>query len=189
MNPGGAGYPGAADRRAWGVGAATLSAGVRGRLFLPRHDPELSADLMSQNAFPEPANEPLCVLRFDDPDDLPRLRHEVGHAAEVAGLDPLRVPDFVLAAHELAANSVMHADGGGMLRLWTEQDSLICEVADHGALPDPSAGQRRPDLSGHGGAGLWIVRQACDVVEIRSVPGQGTAVRMEMTLPQQAAGC
>jgi anti-sigma regulatory factor (Ser/Thr protein kinase) len=137
---------------------------------------------MSQNAFPEPVNEPLCVLRFTDPDDLPRLRHEVGKAAEVAGLDPRRVPDFVLSAHELAANSVMHTDGGGLLRLWTEDGCLICEVADHGALKDLSAGQRRPDLSGRGGAGLWIVRQACDEVRIRSVPGVGTAVRMEMTL-------
>ncbi|HET9168857.1 MAG TPA: ATP-binding protein [Actinospica sp.] len=137
---------------------------------------------MSQNAFPEPATEPLCVLRFADPDDLPRLRHEVGKAAEAAGLDPRRVPDFVLSAHELAANSVMHTGGGGVLRLWAEGGALVCEVADQGALPDPTAGERRPDLSGQGGAGLWIVRQACDAVRIRSVPGEGTAVRMEMTL-------
>ncbi len=143
---------------------------------------------MSQNAFPEPANHVLCVLRFGDPDDLPGLRHEVGKAAEAAGLDPRRVPDFVLSAHELAANSVMHADGGGVLRLWTEDGSLVCEVADHGALQDTSAGQRRPDLSGQGGAGLWIVRQACDAVRIRSVPGEGTAVRMEMMLAPGANG-
>jgi anti-sigma regulatory factor (Ser/Thr protein kinase) len=141
---------------------------------------------MSQNAFPEPANHVLCVLRFADPDDLPRLRSEVGKAAEAAGLDPPRVPDFVLSAHELAANSVMHADGGGVLRLWTEDGFLICEVADRGALKDLSAGHRRPDLSGQGGAGLWIVRQACDAVRIRSVPGEGTAVRMEMLLAPRA---
>ena len=92
------------------------------------------------------------------------------------------VPDFVLSAHELAANSVMHADGRGLLRLWIQDGSLVCEVSDHGALEDVSAGRRRPDLSGDGGAGLWIVRQACDAVQIRSVPGQGTAVRMQMTL-------
>lgn len=136
---------------------------------------------MSQNPFPEPASEPLCQLRFTEP-DLPRLRAVVGRAAEEAGLDPQRVPDFVLSAHELAANSVMHADGGGVLRLWAQDDSLICEVTDHGALGDPQAGERRPDLTGAGGAGLWIVRQACDNVQIRSVPGQGTSVRMLMTL-------
>ena len=136
---------------------------------------------MSQNPFPEPAAEPLCLLRFAEP-DLPRLRAAVGRAAADAGLDPRRVPDFVLSAHELAANSVMHADGGGVLRVWIQDGDLVCEVSDHGALADAAAGRRRPDLTGDGGAGLWIVRQACDLVEIRSVPGRGTAVRMQMTL-------
>jgi len=77
---------------------------------------------------------------------------------------------------------VMHADGGGLLRLWVQNGALICEVSDHGELENVSAGRRRPDLSGDGGAGLWIVRQACDAVQIRSVPGQGTTVRMQMTL-------
>lgn len=136
----------------------------------------------STNPFPEPGGEPLCLLRFTDPDDLPRLRAEVGKAAEAVGLDPRRVPDFVLSAHELAANSVMHAGGAGLLRLWAQDGNLVCEVSDDGALEDASAGRRPPDLSGDGGAGLWIVRQACDAVQIRSVPGQGTTVRMQMTL-------
>ena len=136
---------------------------------------------MSLDQFPEPAAQPLCVLRFTEP-DLPRLRAVVGRTAAAAGLDPRRVSDFVLSAHELAANSVMHADGGGLLRLWIEDGSLICEVSDRGALQDVTVGRRRPDLSGDGGAGLWIVRQACDAVQIRSVPGQGTAVRMQMKL-------
>lgn len=136
---------------------------------------------MSQIPFPEPASEPLCQLRFTEP-DLPGLRAAVGRAAAQAGLDPRRVPDFVLSAHELAANSVMHADGGGRLRLWTQDGNLICEVSDSGALADTHAGERQPDLTGAGGAGLWIVRQACDGVQIRSVPGQGTAVRMLMVL-------
>lgn len=134
-----------------------------------------------QNPFPEPASEPLCRLRFTEP-DLPRLRAAVGRAAEEAGLDSRRVPDFVLSAHELAANSVMHADGGGVLRLWVQEGSLVCEVSDRGTLADPNAGERRPDLTGAGGAGLWIVRQACDSVQIRSVPGRGTYVRMLMKL-------
>jgi anti-sigma regulatory factor (Ser/Thr protein kinase) len=136
---------------------------------------------MSQNLFPEPDSEPLCLLRFTEP-DLPRLRTAVGRAAEAAGLDPRRVPDFVLSAHELAANSVMHADGGGVLRLWTQDKSLVCEVSDRGELWDTAAGERRPDLTGDGGAGLWIVRQACDNVQIRCIPGQGTSVRMLMEL-------
>lgn len=136
---------------------------------------------MSQNSIPEPASEPLCQLRFTEP-DLPRLRAAVGRVAAEVGLDPRRVPDFVLSAHELAANSVMHADGGGMLRLWAEDGLLICEVSDRGELADVSVGERRPDLTGEGGAGLWIVHQACDGVQISSEPGRGTAVRMLMNL-------
>jgi len=136
---------------------------------------------MFQNRFPEPLSEPLCEMHFSEP-DLPRLRAAVGRVAEQVGLDPMRVPDFVLSAHELAANSVMHAGGGGLLRLWTEDGNLVCEVSDHGTLEDVSAGTRRPDLTGKGGAGLWIVRQACDLVQIRSVPGLGTTVRMQMAL-------
>lgn len=136
---------------------------------------------MFHNLFPEPMAEPLYELHFSEP-DLPRLRADVGLVAEQVGLDPMRVPDFVLSAHELAANSVMHADGSGLLRLWTEDGNLVCEVRDHGTLDDVDAGTRRPDLTGKGGAGLWIVRQACDLVQIRSMPGLGTAVRMQMVL-------
>lgn len=136
---------------------------------------------MFQNLFPEPMSEPLYELHFSGP-DLPRLRADVGLLAERVGLDPMRVPDFVLSAHELAANSVMHADGNGLLRLWIEDGNLVCEVSDHGTLDDVDAGTRRPDLTGKGGAGLWIVRQACDLVQIRSMPRFGTAVRMQMAL-------
>ncbi len=77
----------------------------------------------------------------------------------------------------------MHAGGEGLLRLWADEGDLLCEVDDRGLLADPElAGRSRPNLSVTGGAGLWIVRQASDTVQIRSVPGQGTSVRMRMTL-------
>lgn len=132
-------------------------------------------------SLPEPAVEPLLRLAFAEA-DLPALRDRVSLCAAGAGLDRERLPDFVLAAHELAANSVMHAGGGGMLRLWAAGGELVCDVSDHGVLADPEIGSRRPNLSASGGAGLWIVRQACDGVQIRSVPGEGTTVRMRMAL-------
>ncbi|WP_051450579.1 ATP-binding protein [Actinospica robiniae] len=132
-------------------------------------------------AFPDPGVEPLLRLAFAEA-DLPALRDRVSRSAAGAGLDRERLFDFVLAAHELAANSVMHAGGAGMLRLWATSGELVCEVSDDGVLPDPEVGSRQPNLSGSGGAGLWIVRQACDAVQIRSVPGEGTTVRMLMML-------
>ena len=136
---------------------------------------------MSRDRFPEPTAEPVFLRCFPEP-DLPKLRDEVGREALRAGLDPGRVSDFVLAAHELAANSVAHAGGRGSLRLWTVDGSLICEVRDDGVFEDAAAGRARPALTGDGGAGLWIVREACDLVDIRSLPGQGTIVRMLMRL-------
>jgi len=136
---------------------------------------------MSRDRFPELTAEPLFLRHFSEP-DLPRLRDAVGREALRAGLDPGRVSDFVLAAHELAANSVVHAGGRGSLRLWTLEDSLICEVRDDGVFEDAVAGRRPPPLTGDGGAGLWIVREACDLVEIRSLPGHGTIARMLMNL-------
>lgn len=144
---------------------------------------------MFPSPFPEPAVEPLVRLVFAEA-DLPELRDRVSHVAAGAGLDPERRFDFVLAAHELAANSVMHAGGTGLLRLWAVGGELVCEVSDHGVLADPEAGSRRPNLSASGGAGLWIVRQACDGMQIRSVPGEGTVVRMRMALEaRRARGC
>lgn len=136
---------------------------------------------MSRDRFPELTAEPVFLRHFGAP-DLPGLRDAVGAEARRAGLDPGRVSDFVLAAHELAANSVVHAGGRGSLRLWTLDGSLICEVRDDGVFEDAAAGRRSPPLTGDGGAGLWIVREACDLVEIRSLPGHGTIARMLMTL-------
>ena len=136
---------------------------------------------MSRNRFPEPTAEPMLLRHFSAP-DLPMLRDAVGREALRAGLDPRRASDFVLAAHELAANSVVHAGGSGSLRLWTADGSLICEVRDEGVFDDAAAGRRRPALTGDGGAGLWIAREACDLVEIRSLPGHGTIVRILMRL-------
>lgn len=136
---------------------------------------------MSRDRFPELTAEPVFLRYFGEP-DLPKLRDAVGREALRAGLDPGRASDFVLAAHELAANSVVHAGGRGWLRLWTLDDSLICEVRDDGVFEDAAAGRRRPPLTGDGGAGLWIVREACDLVEISSLPGHGTIARMLMKL-------
>jgi anti-sigma regulatory factor (Ser/Thr protein kinase) len=128
-------------------------------------------------------DEPLLDLRFTR-DDLPRLRDLVGLAAHDAGLDSARVTDFVLAAHELAANSVQHGGGSGTLRVWIEAGDLVCEIADGGRMADESAGTSKPDLAGGQGAGLWIVRQASDEFRIGSVSGQGTCAVMRMALAE-----
>jgi len=125
---------------------------------------------------------PLRELRFDL-DELPRLRAAIReHAAEL-GLGECRATDFVLVADELAANSVRHGGGGGVLRLWRQGAYAICEVHDEGVITDPLVGRRRPDFAHHvGGAGLWTANRLCDLLLIRSAEAHGTSVRAHLAV-------
>jgi anti-sigma regulatory factor (Ser/Thr protein kinase) len=114
--------------------------------------------------------------------DLSRLRVAFGRVCAAEGLTGDRADGFVLAAHELACNSVMHGGGSGTLRLWRRDAGLVCEVRDAGVITDPLVGRRRPGAAVEGGAGLWIANRACDLLRIRSAPETGTTVRMEIDL-------
>ena len=88
--------------------------------------------------------------------------------------------DLVLAVNELVTNSVQYGGGGGTLRIWRERDDLlVCEVSDHGFIRDPLVGRLQPPIDQHGGRGMWLVNQLCDLVQIRSAPS-GTVVRLHM---------
>jgi anti-sigma regulatory factor (Ser/Thr protein kinase) len=120
---------------------------------------------------------PIAELHFNLA-ALPALRASVrDHAADL-GLAAHRVSDFVLVADELAANSVRHGGGGGVLRLWHHGPYAVCEVHDDGVITDPLVGRRRPDFTHHvGGAGLWTANRLCDLLLIRSAEAYGTSVR------------
>jgi anti-sigma regulatory factor (Ser/Thr protein kinase) len=112
--------------------------------------------------------------------DLRPVRDFVARQAEEAGLGPDRSADLVLAAGELAANSLRHASGTGELRVWFTRDEIVCQVTDCGQIADPLVGRRRPpDASG---LGLWVVHQVCDLVELRT-GRHGTVVRMHVRRP------
>jgi len=112
--------------------------------------------------------------------DLGPVRRLVADQAGQAGLAPERAADLVLAVSEIAANTLRHTSGDGLLRVWHTEREILCQVQDYGWITDPLAGQqRRPaDEPGHG---LWVVNQVCDLVEVRT--GQaGTTVRLHMRL-------
>ena len=54
--------------------------------------------------------------------------------------------DLVLAAHELAMNSVQHGGGTGTLLTWQDPDALVVEVRDTGRIDDPLIGRTMPDF-------------------------------------------
>jgi anti-sigma regulatory factor (Ser/Thr protein kinase) len=133
--------------------------------------------------FVEPLSEPPpgCRTLTFEAGPLKELRSLVAGEAARAGLDERRAGEYVLAAHEVASNSVRHGGGQGSLRLWREGDVLLCEIRDAGWIGDPLAGRRRPAPSAPDGRGLWLANQLCDLVQIRSSPA-GTAVRLHAHL-------
>ncbi|MEY9935470.1 anti-sigma regulatory factor (Ser/Thr protein kinase) [Catenulispora sp. GP43] len=136
-----------------------------------------SRTAMSDEPLEEPSG-PVWELGFDL-DSLRELRDHVAKFAEpvVGGRG---ANDAVLVVSELAANSIKYGGGAGVLRLWRDVAALVCEVRDDGVITDPLAGRRRPTGGLGGNAGLWIVNQVCDLLQIRSAPGQGTVVRARL---------
>jgi anti-sigma regulatory factor (Ser/Thr protein kinase) len=125
--------------------------------------------------FPEPP-EGTPATSFNR-DDLADVRRRVSRFGAESGLNPDRTTDLVLAAAEVATNSVRHGGGRGVLRMWRQGDAVVCEFTDRGHITDPLAGRRVPPLSTEGGRGLWLANQLCDLVQIRSA-ASGTAVRL-----------
>jgi anti-sigma regulatory factor (Ser/Thr protein kinase) len=112
--------------------------------------------------------------------DLRPVRNVVASHARRAGLPDEPVANLVLAASEIAANTLRHTSAGGTVHVWHTDEEVLCQIQDQGWITDPLAGRARrsPDESGHG---LWVVNQVCDLVELRTGPG-GTTIRLHMTL-------
>ena len=125
---------------------------------------------------PEPAGGPEAI-RFDA--DLRFVRSFVSKRAIADGMTDNRVADFVLAVDEVAGNSIRCGGGGGILRLWSEGDALVVDIADEGRITDPMVGQVRPGDRDPSGRGLYIANQVCDLVQVRSSTS-GSVVRLHM---------
>jgi anti-sigma regulatory factor (Ser/Thr protein kinase) len=120
-----------------------------------------------------PARTPEFVF---DVTGLAAVRVLVRQQAREAGLPEARVIDAVLAADEIATNSVRYGGGAGILRLWTDGRAIACEIRDEGWIDEPLIGRQRPPVSQSGGRGHWLVNQMCDLVQVRSSRA-GTIVR------------
>jgi anti-sigma regulatory factor (Ser/Thr protein kinase) len=96
-------------------------------------------------------------------------------------MSPARTGDLVLAINELTTNSLRHGGGRGVLRMWVEGGTAVCEVRDRGWIGFALVGRERPPSSENGGRGLWLVNQMCDLVQLRSSPA-GTVVRVHMAI-------
>jgi anti-sigma regulatory factor (Ser/Thr protein kinase) len=111
--------------------------------------------------------------------DLRGVRAAVADAARGWGMAEPRVADLILAAGEIAANSVRHGGGGGWMRIWFDGEAAVCEIRDAGFIRQPLAGREPPQTSTGGGYGLWLANQVCDLVQVRS-SAAGTTVRLHV---------
>jgi len=138
------------------------------------------ADYLAKLDTPLPAPATAEALEYGR--DLRPVRELVAAAGQRAGLDPSRCTDLVIAASEIAANTLRHTSGTGIIRLWWADDEVLCQIEDSGFISDPLAGHRQPVANRPGGHGLWLVNQVCDLTEI-STSELGTTIRLHMSCP------
>jgi anti-sigma regulatory factor (Ser/Thr protein kinase) len=132
--------------------------------------------------FGEPLSEPPAgapQLRFHGQAGVGEVRAFLRAALEPPTLAGERLDDLLLAASEVATNSICHGGGGGTARVWQEPDGVVCEIRDDGRIGDPLVGRHRPGPDQIGSWGLWIANQMCDLVQVRT-SARGTAVRMHL---------
>jgi anti-sigma regulatory factor (Ser/Thr protein kinase) len=131
----------------------------------------------------EPVPDDAAILAYRD--NLRPARAFAARHARSAGMALGRIRDLIIAVGELVANTYRHTRGGGVLSVWVAGKELICQIRDSGHIADPLAGRRPPAPGGAGGLGLWLVHQLCDLVEIRTAPGD-TWIRLHMQLDGDA---
>jgi anti-sigma regulatory factor (Ser/Thr protein kinase) len=111
--------------------------------------------------------------------DLSAVRQLLGEFGRDAEVADERLEGFVLAVHEVAANSIVHGGETGHLGLWRGVRKLVCEIQSRSRITDPAAGTELPPHDETGGRGLWIANQLADRLEIRT-SALGSAVRLEL---------
>ena len=129
---------------------------------------------------PEPSRATIAYAFGPDAAPLSAVRRRVEGSAAAFGLDAARTADLVLIVNEVATNSLRHGGGSGVLRIWEEGSSLICEVSDAGRIEDPLVGRGKPSAGLGSGFGLWLANQLCDLVQIRTF-STGSVVRLHVS--------
>jgi anti-sigma regulatory factor (Ser/Thr protein kinase) len=147
--------------------------------FIPPHELVLNDD---RTPLPEPGSGAVTI-RFTGR-ELRRLRQSVGDYARSAGMDRNLITSLVISVSEIAANSIEHGAGYGTITMWENDGELVCEIADPGgALDDPLPGYIPPEPESPRGYGLWISRQLCDLVELRT---EGGVLRVRLHLSMES---
>jgi anti-sigma regulatory factor (Ser/Thr protein kinase) len=87
------------------------------------------------------------------------------HATQ-AGMSEERTNEFQIAVNEVATNTIVHTNEPGTLRIWREDDVVVCEISDEGHITDPLAGRRRVSADATNGRGLLLAAVMSDLLQI-----------------------
>lgn len=100
---------------------------------------------------------------------LHEIRDVAAAFAREHGATSGQVDALLLVASELVVNAIRHGGGHGVIRLWSQERSVWCQVADRGpGLTDRRWADDPTGPIGRGGRGLWIVRTVADALTIES---------------------
>jgi anti-sigma regulatory factor (Ser/Thr protein kinase) len=114
-------------------------------------------------------------------EQLPAVRRFTEMHARRYKVDDDLIGDLVIAVNEIATNAVRHGSPRAELRIWTQDRRVIAEIHDSGAwtlADDPGGNPPAPEAEG--GMGIWVARQICSAVDIRTGIS-GTVVRLELS--------
>jgi anti-sigma regulatory factor (Ser/Thr protein kinase) len=135
------------------------------------------------------AQDRLLLDQEFDADSLYALRAAVAAHAAAAGLNRNQVHDVVAAAHELAANAVLHGAGHGRLHLRASNRFLDCQVSDDGPAGDGVTASGAAPWSAEHGHGLWLVSQVADQYSLdHGTHGTTATATFALPSPGQQAG-
>ncbi|GAA4630137.1 hypothetical protein GCM10023196_054230 [Actinoallomurus vinaceus] len=114
-------------------------------------------------------------------EQLPILRRFTEVHARRYRMNEGLIGDLVIAVNEIATNAVRHGSHYAELRMWTEDSRVIAEIHDSGTwTPADTPGGSPPPPDAEGGMGIWVARQICSAVNIRTGIN-GTVVRLELS--------
>ena len=98
-------------------------------------------------------------------------------AAAGWGMADARLRDLAAATRDLVHIARALSVETAVVRLWTDDAALLCELDVAGSLDDPFTGLRPPDSADPGVDRLWQTAQTCDLVAVREIEG-GTRIRL-----------
>jgi MEDS: MEthanogen/methylotroph, DcmR Sensory domain len=144
-------------------------------------DPAIFTRACDADSLPDP---PASAALLDGGRDLAGLRRFMAVQAATLGLTGERAHLLVTAANEAATCLLAKGSGRITARAWAEAGSIVCDLRQPaGRLADPFLGFRPPTSEPSGDDGLWLARQLCDAVDLRT-DEDGCTVRLQVPGPR-----